>query len=154
MQMKDSMYAWISRSSNKYILGTSAIALLLWSAAYAALHSTNSYLCITGERGCLDFWMHTFAGPFYFGHLLKSIIIAPLFVLFSTRMAFKVWAVMSLIVIPFWLYVILIYAPIYGDYVNKDSMSNAGGIVYFTLTLAIALGVPLIEYIVRRVRGV
>jgi hypothetical protein len=114
--------------------------------------SNMDILCGTSVS-CRTPWLQGVAKPLYGGDLLKSIIIAPLCVLFSTRMAFKVWAVMSLMVIPFWLYVIIFYAPIYGDYVNKHSMSNAGGMLYFALTFGIAIGVPLIEYIVRRVRG-
>jgi hypothetical protein len=115
--------------------------------------TTKSALCSENDQGCFDLFLHTLGKPLYGGYLLKAIIIAPLFLLFSTRLAFRVWAWMSVVVIPLAFYNVLVHAPIYGDYYNKLGMSNFWGMAYFALSLAIAVGVPLIEYAVRRLRA-
>jgi hypothetical protein len=102
---------------------------------------------------CRTTWLQGVFKPLYGGYLLKAVIIAPLFLLFSSHLAFRVWAWMSAAVIPFAFYNVLVHAPIYGDYYNKLGMSNFWGMAYFALSLAIAVLVPLIEYVVRRLRA-
>ena len=125
-------------------------AAVFWGVSYIVLQQSNGDICSPGDRACLDWWLHTVGAPFYGGYLLRAMIVAPLLTLFSTKSAFKVWAMVSLPVLAYFFYDLLFVTPIYGTYFNKHSMNNGYGVLYLALTLAIVVLVPLGTYLYRR----
>lgn len=132
-----------------WLLLFSLCSALLWIGAYISFKFSNGGICELDDQACLNLWLETLGAPFYGGYLLKSMILAPLLILFSTKTAFKVWVVMSFIVIPYALYDVLFVTPISGPYFSKLSMNDVFGMAYLAFTVLIVVLVPLGTYLRR-----
>lgn len=138
----------------KWLLLFSVFSAALWLGAYWVFNNTGDVMCVSSTQECFDFWLETIGAPFYGGHLLFSMITAPLIMLFTSRTAVRVWAIMSVAYLPLVIYDLIFRVPISQLYFNKLSMNLWYGDIYFALTIMTATLVPLISWGWAKSRGI
>ena len=156
--MRSFFYRWFWEGRQKWLILFSFVSFCLWVGAYASWEILGKGTCpnretfapITQEyQKCVDLYLFTIYNPFFSGFILKSMILAPLLVLFASMLAARVWALLSLFFIPFGILAI-VNAPTYAMFITKVSVSQIVGILYILGTLAIVLLVPLGEWLYKK----
>ena len=104
------------------------------------------FLCLPEDSSCRSFWVQGVMKPFRGGYLLPALALAPLLFLFNTRKAFWIWFAMTLVAIPLMVNDLIYHVPIYADYFDKLSVNKLYGILYFGLSVVIAVAIPLGEW--------
>ena len=136
------------------LLVCSLVSLAGFTIAYLVGTQTCQHLLLNNFRTpeytrCLDFYFYTIHNAFYGGYILQSMIIAPLLVLPFSRLMFRVWALCSLVVIPF-AFIQILSAPTYARYFDKIGTSKVWGLIYLAVTIGIIILVGTGEWLYRR----
>lgn len=135
--MKSFIYKWFWEGKQKWSVLLSLLASFIWFFIYIAFVYFKSDI----------------AYEFYWGYLVKSLVIAPLLLIPFSRLTSKVWLAVSAFFVPYALQNLLFNTPDHGMIFNKLSMNKFFGLVYLTLTILIIILVPLVQWVYRKVKG-
>jgi len=123
------------------------------------LEEHRRYLPVIIIASFLLWWWAWFAShkfiniPFYLGFMFRALSASSLLIIVFPTKTYTVWKWFSVVYLPLAFGWVIFFAPrICSDicFTSKDALSDFFGIFYFAISIFIALGVTVVEYIKKK----